>query len=206
MANHVVCLPPRKKCETRKAKMDNEGKVSRYLAFLADKYDWKGDFCEGCNVLYPIDELHKVEDGEEKREVLECAACPQRRNAVSREQQCLRRMEFFVKSTVSRYLAILADKFHWKGDFCAGCNILYPIDELDSTAHQGVLCCSLCAQQRPFRPCEQKVIGLLLARKEQCLAEFPWDTWVCPTCRGVELVSSDGERMCVSRCYTKTLE
>ena len=206
--------------------MDNEGIVSRYLAFLADKYDWKGDFCEGCNVLYPIDELHKVEAGEEKREVLECAACPQRRNAASREQQCLRRMEFFVKSTVSRYLVILADKFHWKGDFCAGCNILYPIDELDSTAHQGVLCCSLCAQQRPFRPCEQviglllsrqnqclaefsceqKVIGLLLSRQEQCLAEFPWDTWVCPTCRGVELVSSNGERMCVSRCYTKSLE
>ena len=199
--------------------------MSRWLAYLEKDFQWKGDFCTGCNILYPIDDLKALEQDKEcedkgcdteqkERTILACFPCSQKRpfrpsnglTGPSREDQCLRKVETFLESKISRYLAILAAKFHWKGDFCAGCNILYPIDELDSTAHQGVLCCSLCAQQRPFRPCEQKVIGLLLSRQNQCLAEFPWDTWVCPTCRGVELVSSNGERMCVSRCYTKTLE
>jgi len=113
-------------------------RVSRYLAFLEIRLGWKGAFCESCNILWPINELHPVEH--EGNKLLSCLAClkhyqymkipfqpcsnPIRETLLSKEEQCLCEME------------------EWSSCVCPTCNGRHA---LLSNAGE-IVCMSLCTK------------------------------------------------------------
>ena len=78
-----------------------------------------------------------------------------------------------IEDRVLRYSYSWRPSWVGKG-FCAGCNILWHTDALQSVDHEGVtqLGCVLCARQTPFRLCQNPRIETLLSREEQCLCEM----------------------------------